>query len=212
MLHIGHKYQVHALRDDAIPHFRSQFPSELEGWDETITKPWQSLRPSEVRRESIEYILIESANLASDCDLLDLLPSIFLGLCDVNLESIFTGYYGPNGIPVTLSPLNLRRFLVGLNALRTAQHRETFGYLEDLPVRGCSSEKRCQRFRDHQFREYVEPPATLRPVTAWNGVWDESLCDECRDYAYDTHNEGRQRVWDSLPELFGFPPWEEIAL
>lgn len=211
MLLIAQKYQVHSLRDDAVTHLRSEFPFTLEEWDKVVAHPWKNIKLAEEDGETEGYIFIRCANLASEYNLLTLLPSVFLGLCNFDLENILNGYDGPNDVLFTLSPVNLRRFIVGLDALRVAQHRETFRYLEDLPVNGCSSEEECQEFRDNQFREYVEPPATLRPVTEWDDTWDEQLCETCLEFASNAHNAGRRRVWNTLPGLFDLLPWQFIA-
>jgi hypothetical protein len=103
---------------------------------------------------------MECANLAAECNLPELLPSALLWLCGLDIKHIFSGCIGPNSAPIMLLPLNLQRCMVGLDALRAAQNRETFGYHESLPLEGCLSEEERRDFCNEQFREYVEPPAS----------------------------------------------------
>jgi len=53
---------------------------------------------------------------------------------------------------------------------------------------------------------------SLHPMTENN--WEENkiygVCDPCVKADRDYYSRGRRKLWESLPELFNLPTWEEL--
>lgn len=55
---------------------------------------------------------------------------------------------------------------------------------------------------------FVNPTAYLSPNMF--RFLKRELCSNCYSHLYNSYIVGRQRAMDTLPETFGYPPWEEL--
>lgn len=81
------------------------------------------------------------------------------------------------------------------------------------PVQGF---KRCVRFqRRHFIRECFFEDPNLRGLETSDAFLVECAglndsCDSCVEAVMAIHTDGRSNFWDSLPQTFGLPKWNEL--
>jgi len=83
---------------------------------------------------------------------------------------------------------------------------------DDFPF-GCRDRQGCAKARLWLAVSVFKPfAAPNRSLQAFGELETEGLglCKACYDHAYRKHEEGRSKMWDMMPENFGFPPWNEL--
>ena len=68
--------------------------------------------------------------------------------------------------------------------------------------------RRCAMTR-HSFAASIFEPSALGLQT-WEEVHADVLCEACCESARAKYEEGRLKMWEMMPENFGFPPWDEL--
>ncbi|KAJ6500862.1 hypothetical protein C8R45DRAFT_979372 [Mycena sanguinolenta] len=223
-LRLGHKYGVDYLRRRALIHLSSGYRTKLSdldalvflrnGSEEHLPSKTRSWIAEETERGGIT--IIEAIKLAREVDAPWILPHAFHCLAI---------YYDPgepdsgsnfNGAALELSAPDQQSIARGHSKQVLSSATEILRFLSHpLNITGCISPSVCisKRLRaTERNRENLQINAAM-PLEIWGSdEWKllEGLCPTCLDVLKKKHANARQAFWDGLPELYDFPPWEEL--
>ncbi|KAJ6602735.1 hypothetical protein DFH09DRAFT_1125428 [Mycena vulgaris] len=83
------------------------------------------------------------------------------------------------------------------------------------PVRDCYSLERRPRHASIDFLDDIHAGRALNPRWEWEddeleSLTTEGMCDICYELAKARHDSAAVAFWDTLPSIFGLPPWTEL--
>ncbi|KAJ7479823.1 hypothetical protein FB451DRAFT_1556640 [Mycena latifolia] len=104
-----------------------------------------------------------------------------------------------------LAQLHLSRATIAVNRFLTMRD-------------ACATAPTCNRIRDTHLARVLNQFKTgedLEPHAEWDakdleGLKTEGMCDFCYALAETRHHEAMTAFWDTLPSIFGLPPWKEL--
>ncbi|KAF7314931.1 hypothetical protein MIND_00007000 [Mycena indigotica] len=224
---LGHKYNAPIIRRLALTHLTSALRTTLAESDATCYEEDKSERgPSAVASWDCAWDdhLIALVQLAREIDAPWLLPSLFY-LIAGKLDSIAGQLVNGtviHGAPARLHPGDQERVLRG--ASRQQQAAWTLAeFMTPAPPSVCHKDTgmcplRIMRtatsapFRDHVHRHSQVPLSLFdeRLGDDWYGADWQAVCQTCKAHLHGELKAARGAFWDSLPELYGLPPWEEL--
>ncbi|KAJ6500850.1 hypothetical protein C8R45DRAFT_82269 [Mycena sanguinolenta] len=206
-LRLSHKYEVDYLRQRALVHFSSGYPTQLSHADGI----WQSLgiygragKPSWPLNTSHDS-KIRSIQLAREVDAIWILPRAFYGLSvgfngdQTGLPAEIRASFGKGHISQTKSTY--------VDAIRFLWHPSN--------IPGCRHPLGCYTLRLNAIEIAQRSPKSMCSVALhiWNEddwKWLQQLCPTCLAVLKKTHANARQAFWDKLPEMYGLPSWAEL--
>lgn len=201
---MGKKYDIEILRTEALKRLYHEFPTTLEGQDSVV--PWTMVeQPSS---------FIEIVSLARRNGLLSILPHSLYACCNSNdAASMGSGMTeNGDGCNSVLSLEDRLACLIGYQTVGIAQATTTFSWAHANAIRypHCTKFTACaaarMRFLIHRFY----PVPSIRGLSPWRDDIVEGMCQYCIAVAKVAHTEGRRKLWEQLPGLFGLPVWDEL--
>ncbi|KAJ7156757.1 hypothetical protein C8R46DRAFT_1115047 [Mycena filopes] len=211
VLRLSTKYEVDYLRQRALVHFCSMFPTTLAQWDSKrklvfsiAASAWQI--PSwELSREIGDAVNLVS--LARQARVRWILPCALYELAlRYDISVVFP-----------LPEEEQRLFLQGYVLQRDAGLTVMQFLADPAALQFCESPKSCGKikfaFLEDTHDRCADVPA--RPLTIWaERHWEShkvaELCAVCLPYLRGAHKRARQDFWDRLPSLYGLGSWEEL--
>lgn len=200
------------FRSVAVQRLTYEFPATLAEFDDMNGYSRIEECPS------LTEELFTAIALAHKYSLRRILPWAFLAACELlTPEEILR----PMGVTQTaLSPEDQRICITGWRRLMNKQIPTTFAGLI-VGNKACTRSS-CKTSREQTLiKEFVVLKDRSGTVTSigldgtmtpavWEKQWENGLCKACIKVAQNLHEEGRQRMWDDLPSIFGLPGWVEL--
>ena len=110
------------------------------------------------------------------------------------------------------------KFVVGRETLKAAEVKHILQFLDrDFPRPGCSAGT-CERKLTAQYHSSYAK--IMDPVDCYQRWCDENptlvgnaldLCAVCHRSVEESIKKGRERIWETLPEMFGLPGWDTLV-
>jgi hypothetical protein len=196
---LGHKYDTPFLRNKALERLLHCFPNTLKLWDGTIGR--------DAGPNPMKYIRLSSClQIARTVNYPAAIPPIMLSLCSLGLEKL------------TEAPIareDMKTVLTVFWSLQKRQRVDALKWLHFVP-QGCSGRSECVEARmrlSKRFENNLFPTKPTWTMTSKlkDSFWENSgLCSACVHSSQMIYGTERQRIWNDLPMLFGFPPWEDL--
>lgn len=201
------KYQMDDMYRDAMEVLEYFFPTTLKAWDDV----------DEELNGTFTYSL-EVASFAYERDIRKLLPSsCFAALCHHDLKTL---------VSKDLQKPFLSFLVQGLEPLIDLSPKTTFSWLASV-VAGTYEDK-CPRNRpdtepcidalrrgvynflvadiSERIHELLAPFDCLVGESDFDALCGD-LCPTCRSWVMKEHQTGRQKAWETLPQIFGLDGW-----
>ncbi|KAJ6582982.1 hypothetical protein DFH09DRAFT_1360277 [Mycena vulgaris] len=210
MLRLGRKYDFSAAKANAVKRIHSEFPDDLEAWNEAA-KDMTSI-------EARPGILVDLLDLAYECGVTSSIPTLaFCCLRANKLEPLLTGIEHEDGSRLTLPDHVKLALAIALERIVYFQH-EVFGWLEDdsiIPDQSCVSKIECTTQRQMIHRALISNDngavrVRCYGLDSWDDDWPHGLCDICRMAGKSTFDNSRDKLWEALPTFFGLPEWTKL--
>jgi hypothetical protein len=213
-LRLGTKYDMAKFRKKAVELLAYEFPATLEEFD--MIDHYSKIEECSSPAEEL-FIVIE---LAHKHNLPRVLPWAYTAVCQNLFEEIFESI---GSAQLSLSPKDQQKCVFGWRALIRMQRRTTFAWLtaSNKTYSPCRREF-CRDGRQDilmdNFYPSEDPSGRLQPshsecipLEEWNQKWEDRMCEHCIKVAKGLHQDGRQKMWDALPSIFGLPEWAELT-
>ncbi|KAJ6516606.1 hypothetical protein C8R47DRAFT_1000600 [Mycena vitilis] len=135
--------------------------------------------------------------LAGEFNILPVLPGIYYECCRYQTGDL---------LEAEISFADKTKCLLARDAFIMKWSRILYRFLFHHP-KTCTDRASCPKL----FLRWAESkPLTLRSVLTEGFDWNLPLCDGCMGSAKGIYEQGRSRLWDALPGLFGLPSWEDL--
>ncbi|KAJ7610428.1 hypothetical protein FB45DRAFT_844566 [Roridomyces roridus] len=205
VLRLSTKYDVGYLRHRALLHLSPLSPVSLEEFDNY----YDNIRDTTKFFEVFSRLLLGNSlglQWVISC-------ALYEASCNGTVDEILCGFNDPG--PRMELPLDLQRICIkSRNSLVFAQLHDTLGFLVTPHIRGCLSDDQCRANRTSFYRGLTVSddltPLKYFDAEAWSWSDNCPYCAVCLVACQDEYEEGRQRVWDGLPVMFGLPSWDEL--
>ncbi|KDQ58377.1 hypothetical protein JAAARDRAFT_206311 [Jaapia argillacea MUCL 33604] len=206
------KYDSPYLRQRVIDHLMSTFPADLAGW---------------ARRDKLRLIppleggfgptLNAYLPLATSCNIRILIPPLYWVCSQYPLAEMI-----PNLQSLALNESEkwdiCTTFLVGREKLREAEATHILAFLKwDFSFTNscyprCGNKEQMHKARSRAIEDVAGPETFARWCLGHASEAGSSLgfCRECSKSIEEAIQEGYAKVWEKLPEYFGFPGWETL--
>jgi len=162
-----------------------EFPSTLAAHD--IMEDWAMISCDPA-------VFFDVIALARSHNVLHMLPMAYYGCCTLfDLPNILRGEHRRDGSLATIS-------LSDSNICDTSKSLEFY----------CRSVKSCAAARKDLLCRCFLPKPTIFGLQEWREEWEEGMCKSCVVLSKKLHDEGRERMWDNLPSIFGLLGWPEL--
>ncbi|KAJ6572756.1 hypothetical protein DFH09DRAFT_916393, partial [Mycena vulgaris] len=201
VLRLSTKYDVEYLRRRALLHLSAALPGSLEENDTMLTP---SHRTFDDPGCDFPCLL-----LAHGLGLTWALPAAMYAVSCRAVGTIIDGIQF-DGAHVQLHPSLQRACLIARSTLAVAQTHDILSFLRSPPIAACLLLGTCDQYR-HSMFEQITTTKLVQPFGFIHPAYQEDLCDPCYVAANAEHRAARQKLWDSLPEIFELPPWEELT-
>ncbi|KAJ7502975.1 hypothetical protein B0H11DRAFT_1711569, partial [Mycena galericulata] len=183
LIQLGRKYDFHQL-----PALATRTPDTLEWW------PYKATRI--VHYEGLLYDIL---TLARENNILSALPCAYYRIImRYSQDDLFDGISRRDGTTASLSPIDLRRCVLGRQSLVQSQLdlENTLQFLA-THIGGCPDNTECGRARRLICSEFFWHPT-------------RNMCPTCTQSAQESMSDGRNNMWKDLPSYFGLPRWNEL--
>ena len=221
MLCLGSKYNFEHLRGKALFRLQAEFPT-IKKWDDL---------PSGYTYITECSLLSDIINLALDWGSFSILPGAYYACImieDVVRPSLFIPMESYSKLPLTdwfrklfwtggQETMGQRLFsawsATGLYYWKAEDFRTAREWRFDhTGPFDCSDQIECEKARQSLALSAFKPLFKLAPsccLEPWGEV-EKVLSKPCCNYAKVKHAEDRSKMWKMMPEMFGFPPWDEL--
>jgi len=209
ILRLSHKYQVQALREQAISQITTLYPNTLEGLEDFMNG-----KQIVMNEDDVDAVL-----LAHEAEVPSLLPSAFYWISSDwdNLVSEIAPQDTGNTTEGELAGYNklsngdIVRIACGRDKLRKAFHEEIVKYMYGPSTEGCIDTRGCKNckglvVRSDKWRELQWSAGVTGDIRDYMN----DLCSACNHALKLTMKEGRRKAWQKLPEYFGLKDWESL--
>jgi len=208
-LHLGTKYQIDALKRQAVSRLRAAYPETLRGFNALLAsdmhKPGYGLQISSAHAIAV-------ISLAWKFELFTLLPSAFYLCAQLSPERLTEGLVDGADPLLKLSPKDLERCLRGQIELRWwCLHQKNFilqaGLSDECDEpHECSDRMEAARvIFTHNIRR---DDASALGDSFWIAAME--LCKRCTEQFSLSHSTERSEVWPGLATMFDLSdvvPW-----
>ncbi|KAJ3555905.1 hypothetical protein NM688_g2323 [Phlebia brevispora] len=199
ILRLSTKYSALLLREQVVSVLSRQFPPTLRRWDS---------RTYNVHFERNAYAI---ANVIRESNLYRLLPTVLLHCCLRLTANMLLGF-GPMDAAQDLDAVNKRAVLFAQPYLSHQILQDVFPnfYDFDLEVYGCHDALRCCRSKGKLVSWMKASPFMWCYATSTMETFLKKFefCQTCSRMYMKCYAEGRQKIWDDLPQQFSLPPWD----
>lgn len=165
-----------------------------------------------------------------------IMPVAYYECCLLRVEELFDGVVFPGSgtgegkekealeVRVELSPSARRKCLKGRDMLLQLYHKKVHTFLwgpregtftrygteECRDAISCVQEVAELAFKTHVTRYWHLGYNVLMRSTLESNNGTEYICDFCLGKMREAEAEGKQRLWDELPRLYGLGDWESV--
>ncbi|RDB19543.1 hypothetical protein Hypma_013382 [Hypsizygus marmoreus] len=204
ILRLGHKYDTPHLRQCALRHLSTAYPTTLQVWDSRLeTRTFPPVGKFDDEFQLLQAALKIGARWA--------MPTLFYHCGAYPMQEILNS---PVWIGAGDLLLEKNHCLAGYTEQFAATLR-VLRFLVQPTTDRCSSPLKCYPSRLTWF-DMADTWRASIPLE----IWDESdwkrfardVCPVCLDQARNTHRKARIAVWESLPQTYGLPSWEELEV
>ncbi|KAL1692009.1 hypothetical protein GGG16DRAFT_52374 [Schizophyllum commune] len=222
-LHIGQKYMIPALWNDAVARLRYEFPDRLEEYQERREIPVMPLPGYtricvELGRASSQSLL-RLVYAAQVVDLQTILPALCLQASEVckeeDLTQVLVGGKALDSMSTHIRHCLLKGRTKTL-AAKVRLIRDAFAEPQP-PSQECANRDECREARRRMLNESLktlERQETYALFYPWSerllGSPNLAFCESCAEDTVRTLTEGQQEIWDSLPSFFKLPDWGQM--
>ena len=221
MLQLGKKYHIDTLRQDAIRRLAEYFPSELDSFRNAYTDENVSYLDGfvgdalDIRPRNAIAVVV----LAQQCNVPRFLPPAFYLCAQLEMDEILCGYTDEDGSHWELSKEDMKRCLLGQQALRlNSQKRDRF-VLEAKHCLTCNTRntQRCTTVLE-SYRKYWWDTGGDDSRALYQSSWiaNLGLCNSCLRHFSSKHDAVIKETWGDLAHCFDLEvkwpiPYEEIV-
>ncbi|CAL1714451.1 unnamed protein product [Somion occarium] len=207
VLRLSTKYEAPALRQRAIDLLATAYPSTLAAWD--TRSRLRLVPPFEAEIGSLFALAIET-------DVRAILPGLYYAASKRSLSAMLTELHS---LPLneTVRQDVISKFVVGQDKLHRAEIKHILLFLDPSYQRaGCRTATDIGRLQSQASACILKTVDVTESYQQWcndhpNDVGASLfVCEICCTLVANTIKEGRQKIWDSLPEMFGLPAWETL--
>ncbi|KAJ6514919.1 hypothetical protein C8R47DRAFT_961428 [Mycena vitilis] len=201
LLRLGRKYQFKDLLDSVVGRVIHANPTTLEAYD--------AIRVGKVPPESIDRSdWFDMVTLASENNIMSALPCAYFKLASTFAPAtLFEGIKRPDGSMASLSLGDLRRCVAGREKLITKQFKAGYqlGCLHRWKPPRCARTT-CLSWREDLLAAYMD-----RAIVAFRTLdFGVGFCPLCGQYARESYETGRKKLWEDLPSFFDLPAWDQL--
>ncbi|TFY54161.1 hypothetical protein EVJ58_g9022 [Rhodofomes roseus] len=207
VLRLGTKYDAPALRQRAVDHLSTAYPFSLEEWGRRASK--RLVPPFE--NELAAYI-----ELAIETDIRVVLPALYYAASRVPLPDVLTMLHNLAVAPGVQWDV-CRAFLVGREKLLLAEQASALAFLQpDFPRSDCRGSSCRQRIDEAAKKTLPKPVSDPEPFYRWcmdkpdEMAKNIALCESCQGTVATSIKNGKQKLWEQLPDFFGLPGWDTL--
>ncbi|KAI0753681.1 hypothetical protein C8Q74DRAFT_330261 [Fomes fomentarius] len=211
-IHLGDKYDMSHIYEQAHGYLKHYFPSEFSRWNQLRV----TMRPPGFRKSDAIGVVNLALGKLGDCTIL---PVALLACTTLDGKLLVEGVFREDGIRETLDRKTLATCVGAKEKVFRATQKTRLDILtcKGLPP-ACQSSKenlRCTSAFERLFEKAIRNVTDLgrNPVPKLCDMFESDLSDACKDCRMDfIHRElvERIRLWNRLPELFeaDFPGWD----
>lgn len=202
------KYDVQYLRQRALRHLTSVFPTTLAEWDQRYNSTLEVF----TERPLLVVLLARETNLS------ELLPAALFSCSWVtDINDILAGVTSSvDGSHVELCWEDKKACLRARPRLLAVQRTRIFGFLLGNVTTDCQSSGSCDsgrlkwlRHREQKLAGGAIPQHPFVAKFKWDG-FGKDVCHSCLTASQSSFDSARQALWDDLPSFFDLPSWDEI--
>ncbi|KAF7297720.1 BTB domain-containing protein [Mycena kentingensis (nom. inval.)] len=210
ILRLSNKYDIPTFRQQCIQRLKKNFPTTLEGYEETIDEWLDVFLPDGF---SISEVAVHVINLGREVGLYSVLPAALYTI--ISRRSAATDGV-LSDVVSKLEDRSDETLCLRAYAQLVQDYRKTpVGCFQPdiVPCYGCKADLDCSSAADVCLRRTFENVSIIVGVVEpWREEWEweEDLCEACIKVAMAAHRAARQKAWDELPSYFGLPVWEEL--
>ena len=203
-LRLGRKYDIQQLQAEALRRLTFEFPSTLEEFDRLDTA--YTLIDC-----GVDTFLLAVIHIARESDCLSVLPTALFQFCErYGVKGMIEALRQSDGTGYEMSLADQRLAVAGWHTLIEMQAKETFAWLVNNDA--CPQPDACGKGKNTILHTVWFPvPNSGMALMRWSSTWEKKFCKTCIRRSKLLHNEGRQKIWDELPGIFGLPGWEELT-
>jgi hypothetical protein len=210
-LHMSAKYDIAALRVDALSRLRAKFPSAESASSYNYIRQDEGLPWRIDSYPGIEYDL---ANLAREHRIWDVLPVLYLRVLThdgYEWEHVLDGFPAPKQSSQApnvrkLSLDNRRAVLLGERRLTHHQSACIAAWISPT----CTGGRACRDALALKRLAHMDPRFFLVFWGAWRAGLEARLCEHCRSHARGQYTVQQDQTWRDLPEFFDLPSWDVL--
>ncbi|KAJ7777517.1 hypothetical protein DFH07DRAFT_911447 [Mycena maculata] len=208
VIRMGRKYGFKKLLDAAVGRLAYENPTTLAAHD-AMPCPNPSGAYESTRIEHYPGIVFDMITLAQANSLYTILPCAYSRAFQ-SQELILDGIAYPNGVCITISPLDQKALVLGRKKILQAQWEAPYPWTmlsADAASPACTDNAGCITMRKIILRGALESGTllVLRRATKPTG-----FCAACEADYLEAMAQGRRELWERLPTFFGLPPWDEL--
>lgn len=184
-----------SIRKKCISIMQEAFPSTLATCDAVLSRNYEYV-PSEI---------VRIIPLARETNVPMVLPWAFYLCTHISVNEIMT-----NSV---LSWRDKALCLAGKERLWEAQKTLTHEFLMQFKsISGCTSACQARFPCGITWKQTEVLRLTPHPLEYkdW-GTFQSQLCQKCLSAIKSQHKEGREKVWEMLPEIFELGTWDQIS-
>ncbi|TRM55416.1 hypothetical protein BD626DRAFT_444118 [Schizophyllum amplum] len=206
VLRLAHKYDVPQLRRHALQHLAIAYPTDLDKLSDAAALSTYIYCPDADMVGTVQVI----ATLARETEALWLLPSLYNDVlynapAAVQSETTFLGRQR------RLSSEDVAACLAGCDAMCTVEYPFDAFFSSTL---GCGemfcTVRRLLYFGSGKLNDATGTPLTRDPDWFDDPSSSMDVCDMCAREMRAYYKQWRAGVWQSYPQYFKLPAWEEL--
>ncbi|KAI5896291.1 uncharacterized protein SCHCODRAFT_01170455 [Schizophyllum commune H4-8] len=204
-LHMGHKYLIPSLWNDAIRRLRHEFPSALEDYQDTR-------KYDERHGFTIDEgeTLSDLVNVAQEMGIQSILPALLCHLVSTSSLDSLSSDYSPLSLDTRIVLLTGRAKLksAALRAQYTCRTGRSTHCIRAKCIEGHS------RLQAALLCRVALSDGVITGFEEWTDrdarLYGRELCEECVLQVQILTEETQRRLWERLPSFFGLPDWEDL--
>ena len=201
VLRLSTKYDVPHLRQRAITHLTTAYPTSLKGWDNRSTARTIPATP---------YVPFAVLELARATDVDCVLPSAMYCCCTCSVRDILDGVMWA-GSRLHMHPADKRTCTIARQNLLTVKANTISAFLMPCDVPACKTHDACNAGRlkgvfANTDDEFCDP---LWDRFDW-ASFARVVCASCLAASKDSYEKARSELWADLPRIFDLRSWSEL--
>jgi hypothetical protein len=139
-------------------------------------------------------------------------------VCAGSHKDIIEGAVWEGETRVHLDTVDKVRCVGALVELGNREKRDVLSFLTVNVVEGCRTPDECRMGRVDMLRALDSGRRRVDPLGVFPGPegkrwkkYEMCVCKVCEREGKKVHREGKKKLWDALPEIFGLEDWEVLC-